>query len=87
MPTPKPSRLFLFAPGAGASSTSAWMQAWRDHLATLGTVIPFDYPYRLAGRRAPDRLPTLIAAHAAALASARETFDGPVFLIGKSMGF
>ena len=82
----KPSRLFLFAPGAGASSSSAWMQAWGERLATLGKVVPFDYPYRLAGRKAPDRLPTLLAAHASALAAARATFDGPVFLIGKSMG-
>jgi len=85
---PAPARLFLFAPGAGAPSTSTWMQAWRDRLARLGTVVPFDYGYMKAGRKSPDRLPTLIAAHAAALASAREQVPAPApaILIGKSMG-
>lgn len=80
--------LFLFAPGAGAPSTSAWMRAWRDRLATLGDVVTFDYPYVKAGRRMPDRAPVLIAAHADALAQARRAHPGAdrVFLIGKSMG-
>ena len=80
--------LLLFAPGAGAPSTSAWMQAWRDRLTTVGQVVTFDYPYMKAGRRMPDRVPVLLAAHAQALAEARR--DHPdakrVFLVGKSMG-
>lgn len=48
---------FLFAHGAGAPSTSAWMLAWRERLATLGDVAAFDYPYMRAGRKAPDKLP------------------------------
>jgi predicted alpha/beta-hydrolase family hydrolase len=79
-------RLFLFAPGAGAPSSSAWMQAWRDRLGALGQVVVFDYSYMRAGRKTPDRLPALIAAHAAALATARSSHAGPVHLIGKSMG-
>ena len=78
--------LFLFAHGAGAPSTSAWMLAWRDRLATLGDVVVFDYPYMRAGRKAPDKLPALITAHRAALADARARAAGPIFLIGKSMG-
>jgi len=82
-----PAPLFLFAPGAGAPSTSAWMQAWRARLSTLGHVATFDYPYMKAGRRMPDRAPVLIAAHAEALAQARAVYPGDrVFLIGKSMG-
>jgi uncharacterized protein len=77
---------FLFAPGAGAPSTSAWMIAWRDRLRTLGDVTTFDYPYMRAGRRMPDRLPALIEAHRQALAAARASSAGPVFLAGKSMG-
>jgi uncharacterized protein len=77
---------FLFAPGAGAPSTSAWMIAWRDRLQTLGDVTTFDYPYMRAGRRMPDRLPALIEAHRQALAAARASSAGPVFLAGKSMG-
>src|SRR6185295_6441856 len=77
---------FLFAHGAGAPSSSAWMVAWRDRLATLGDVVPFDYPYMRAGRKTPDKLPALIAAHREALAGARARAAGPLFLIGKSMG-
>jgi len=80
--------LFLFAPGAGAPTSSRWMVAWRQRLATLGDVVAFDYPYMLAGRRSPDRPPALIAAHREALAHAVAGGAGPrrVFLIGKSMG-
>jgi len=81
--------LFLFAPGAGAPSSSRWMVAWRKRLATLGQVVAFDYPYMLAARRSPDRPPALIAAHRAALARAVAAAASPtpaVFLIGKSMG-
>jgi predicted alpha/beta-hydrolase family hydrolase len=77
---------FLFAPGAGAPSSSAWMVAWRDRLAALGDVQVFDYPYMRAGRKTPDRLPTLVGAHRTALAEARARASGPVHLIGKSMG-
>ena len=61
----EPSRnrpLLLFAPGAGAPSSSRWMVAWRRRLQALGDVVPFDYPYMQAGRRTPDRPPALIAA-------------------------
>src|SRR5438874_10020923 len=78
--------LFLFAPGAGAPSTSDWMRAWAKRLGSLGRVVAFDYPYRRQGRRAPDRLPVLVAAHRDALHQARADHDGPVFLAGKSMG-
>lgn len=81
-----PSRLILFAPGAGAPSTSPWMRRWAEHLAVLGRVVPFDYPYMLARRRSPDRLPTLIEAHRRAFAQASRLSDGPAVLIGKSMG-
>ncbi|HEX7509317.1 MAG TPA: alpha/beta fold hydrolase [Polyangia bacterium] len=75
---------FLFAPGAGAPSSSNWMRKFSTRLAVLGRVQCFDYPYQLAGRRSPDRLPVLLDAHRAA-------FDAldlglPVVLIGKSMG-
>jgi predicted alpha/beta-hydrolase family hydrolase len=62
------------------------MQSWRERLQALGEVVTFDYRYMRQGRKAPDRLPNLIAAHREALAEARERFSGPVVLIGKSMG-
>jgi predicted alpha/beta-hydrolase family hydrolase len=78
--------LFLFAPGAGAPSSSAWMTAWAKRLATIGTVVRFDYPYMLEGRRSPDRQPKLVEAHRAALEEARQGRAGKVVLAGKSMG-
>ena len=78
--------LLLFAPGAGAPSRSAWMARWAARLGALGEVVRFDYPYARAGRRSPDKLPVLVAAHRAALAAARARHPGPAVLVGKSMG-
>jgi uncharacterized protein len=78
--------LFLFAPGAGAPSSHPWMQRWGAKLSVVGCVQAFDYDYMRLGRRRPDPLPQLIAAHRQALSEARKGHDGPVFLIGKSMG-
>ncbi|HEY1863304.1 MAG TPA: alpha/beta family hydrolase [Roseiarcus sp.] len=77
---------FLLAPGAGAPSSHPRMRAFAGLLGTIGSVQPFDYPYALEGRRRPDPLPKLIAAHRAALASLRATHEGPIVLAGKSMG-
>jgi len=81
-----PRPLVLLAPGAGAPSTSPWMERWARRLGAIGEVVRFDYPYVKAGRRAPDRLPVLVDAHRAALAAARVGREGPVVLAGKSMG-
>ena len=80
--------LFFFAPGAGAPSSHPWMQNWKRRLQELGDVETFDYPYMREGRKRPDRLPQLIAAHRQALAEARAKTNksGAIFLIGKSMG-
>jgi uncharacterized protein len=77
---------FLFAPGAGAPTSHPWMQRWKERLAELGDVALFDYDYMREGRKRPDRLPQLIAAHRQALAEARGKTAGPIILIGKSMG-
>jgi predicted alpha/beta-hydrolase family hydrolase len=82
-----PQPLFLFAPGAGAPSSHPWMQSWKKRLETLGDVATFDYSYMREGRKRPDPPPQLIAAHRAALASARSsTSPRSTILIGKSMG-
>ena len=78
--------LFLLAPGAGAPSSHPWMRRWKERLAVLGRVETFDYDYMRSGRRRPDPLSQLIAAHRQALTQARQQDDEPTFLIGKSMG-
>jgi uncharacterized protein len=80
-------RLILFAPGAGAPSSHPWMQNWKRRLSQIGEVETFDYDYMRAGRKRPDPLPQLIAAHRKALEAAREKHQpDSTFLIGKSMG-
>ncbi len=78
--------LILLAPGAGAPSTSAWMERWDALLSSVGDVVRFDYDYMREGRKAPDRLPKLITRHRAALEEALAGHSGPVVLAGKSMG-
>ena len=41
------------------------MQRWKARLQEIGEVETFDYPYMREGRKRPDRLPQLIAAHRA----------------------
>ncbi len=80
-------RLILFAPGAGAPSSHPWMQNWKRRLSEIGVVETFDYDYMRAGRKRPDPLPQLIAAHRKALEAAREKHrPDSMLLIGKSMG-
>lgn len=62
------------------------MQTFARLLAPIGSVEPFDYLYAKEGRKRPDPPAKLIAAHRAALASLREKHDGPIVLVGKSMG-
>jgi len=63
------------------------MQTWKRRLSEIGEVETFDYDYMRAGRKRPDRLPQLIAAHRTALEAAREKRQpNATFLIGKSMG-
>src|ERR1700758_1639926 len=78
--------LFVFAHGAGAPSSHPWMQRWIGRLATAGTVFAFDYPYFQGFGRRPDPLPKLVAAHRRALEQARQGHNGPIVLIGKSLG-
>jgi uncharacterized protein len=79
--------LILLAPGAGAPSSHPWMQKWKDRLSEIGDVEALDYNYVREGRKRPDRLPKLIAAHREALSGARERHaSGSTILIGKSMG-
>ena len=72
------------------------MQNWKRRLSGIGEVETFDYDYMRSGRKRPDRLPQLIAAHRAALGTFvdresrcvnREEPSTPrLLLVGKSMG-
>jgi len=88
MPPPPPTTgiAFLLAPGAGAPTSHPRMRTFARLIGSLGAVEQLDYPYMIEGRRRPDPLPKLIAAHRAALAALRAKHDGPIVLAGKSMG-
>ena len=60
------------------------MQNWKRRLSEIGEVETFDYDYMRAGRKRPDPLQQLIAAHRKALEAAHQ--PDSTFLIGKSMG-
>lgn len=63
------------------------MQNWKQRLFEIGIVETFDYDYMREGRKRPDSLPQLIAAHRKALEVAREKHQpDSTVLIGKSMG-
>jgi uncharacterized protein len=83
-------RAVLLAHGAGADMNAAALTTVADALA--GAKIPslrFDFPYRRAGRRAPDRPPVLDAAVREAVADLAQRAKLPVerlVLGGRSMG-
>jgi len=86
---PPPAGLLL-APGAGADASQPQLVAIDEALSALGWVVTrMDFPYRLAGRRAPDRAPALLAAVRDAAAELIERTGLPaerLVLGGRSMG-
>jgi uncharacterized protein len=83
-------RAVLLAHGAGADMESVALKTVADALADARIPsLRFNFPYRAAGRRAPDRPPVLLAAvREAAAELARLAKVGPeqVVLGGRSMG-
>jgi predicted alpha/beta-hydrolase family hydrolase len=78
----------LLTPGAGSGRSHPALVAIEAALTPL-PVWRVDFPYRKAGRRAPDRAPVLVASvveDAAALARAAEVESGRLVLGGRSMG-
>lgn len=78
----------LLTPGAGGSSDHHVLVAIEAAVDPL-PVIRMDFPYRLAGRRAPDRAPVLIEAILAELDRACRSWSTEpdrVVLGGRSMG-
>ncbi|BFM19907.1 alpha/beta family hydrolase [Gilvimarinus japonicus] len=82
----------VLAHGAGAPMDSGFLQRLSELLCELGiNVGRFEFPYmverRLNGKkRPPNRQSELIQAWHAALAMAKQEFNGPVFIGGKSLG-
>ena len=80
----------VLAPGASAGRDQPALVAIDDALSPAGVVVErIDFPYRLAGRRAPDKAPVLVrsvveAAHR--LADAHSVAPARVAFGGRSMG-
>jgi hypothetical protein len=83
-------RAVLLAPGAGSDMHAPVLKAVADALADARVPsLRFDFPYRRAGRRSPDRPPVLLAAvrdAAAALARRAKLPPERVAVGGRSMG-
>lgn len=78
----------LLTPGAGSDRNQATLLAIEAALAPL-PVERHDFPYRRAGRRAPDRAPKLVASvveAAAALVARAGVAPEQLVLGGRSMG-
>ncbi len=80
----------LLTPGAGAGRDQPALVAIEEALVADGVLVErMDFPYRLAGRRSPDRPQVLVAAvreGAAGLAERSGLAPGALFLGGRSMG-
>jgi predicted alpha/beta-hydrolase family hydrolase len=80
----------LLAPGAGADRNQSALVAMDRAATGLGVAVArMDFPYRRAGRRAPDRPPVLIKAvveEATALSERAGVPAGRLWLGGRSMG-
>ena len=78
----------VVAPGAGSSFDHPFLVGFTEALNQAGVAtLRFNFPYREAGRRLPDRAPTAIEAWRAALAAAAARSAGrPVWAGGKSFG-
>jgi len=82
-----PRGVVLF-PGAGTSAEHPSLVALADALAPVPTA-RLDFPYRLAGRRAPDRAPVLVAAVKAGVRAFAADIGAPTSSLvigGRSMG-
>ena len=86
----RPDRAVLLAHGAGADRNARPLVATAQALAAAGVPsLRFDFPYRVAGRKAPDRPPVLLQAVRDAAAELAERTKLPperLVLGGRSMG-
>ncbi|MEM7416013.1 MAG: alpha/beta family hydrolase [Gemmatimonadota bacterium] len=80
--------LYVFGHGAGAGMTHAFMEAAAEKLAARGVAsFRYNFPYKEAGRKAPNPAPILLKTVRSAIdEAARVLPDLPLFAGGKSMG-
>jgi predicted alpha/beta-hydrolase family hydrolase len=84
---PGATATLVLAPGAGSSMDHPSLVELQARLAaTSTTVVTFDFPYRVRGRGAPDRMPVLQAAYDAVVAAVRSDAPPRLFIGGRSMG-
>jgi uncharacterized protein len=85
-----PSAGLLLTPGAGADREQPALVAVAAAVELLGLAVErMDFPYRRAGRKAPDREPVLLASvreGAEALAATSRVAPERILLGGRSMG-
>ena len=90
MPARRPRAALLLTPGAGADRDQPALVAVDAAVSACGVVVErMDFPYRKAGRRAPDKPPVLLTAvreGAEALAAQARVAPERVLLGGRSMG-
>jgi uncharacterized protein len=87
-----PSATMVVAHGAGAGMEHPFLTGFTAALNGLGVAtLRFNFPYREAGRKFPDRPPVAITAWRAAMAAAAQEAanhqdTGPLWAAGKSFG-
>lgn len=84
----KPDATYVFAHGAGAGMTHAFMEQLAQALAAWGIAsLRFQFPFMEQGSKRPDSPPVAQAAIRAAVAEAARRLPGvPLFAGGKSFG-
>lgn len=84
----KPSATLVVAHGAGAGMEHPFLAGFTRTVNELGiATLRFNFPYREAGRKFPDRPPAAIAAWRAVMAEAAARSAGePLWAAGKSFG-
>lgn len=85
---PAPRATVILAPGAGAGAAHPFMAAMAAAIATIGmSVVRFDFPYRVLGRRMPGPARHSLLAWAAVFEHVRlEGGCVPTLAMGKSYG-
>jgi uncharacterized protein len=83
-----PFAALVVAHGAGAGMDHPFLHGFTRALNAVGVAtLRFNFPYREAGRKFPDRPPAAIAAWRAAMDAAAARSDGePLWAAGKSFG-